>query len=183
MNRKPILLLFIFVISVFGQNLKDENIMQGIPNDFKFGFKDYNKKTHFSLIEFIPKNETVQNWSQMITTNIYHKNINLSAKEYIQYMSSVWKKSCQDNYTKFLADGKENGYKYALLMAYCKKNKMTNKEEFTYFKAIKGNDSFYVVQKTFAYTPTKEEIIESMKYLKKVYVCDTRLNNCPKIVK
>ncbi|XOB61027.1 hypothetical protein ACMC56_10470 [Campylobacterota bacterium DY0563] len=183
MNRKSILLLLIFAISVFGQNLKDENIMQGIPKGFKLGFKDYNKKTHISLIEFIPKGETVQNWSQMITTNIYHKNIKLSAKEYIQYMNSSWKKSCQNNYTKFLPDGKENGYEYALFMAYCKKNKMTNKEEFTYFKAIKGNDSFYVVQKAFAYSPTKEEVIASMKYLQNVFICDTRLDNCPKVVK
>jgi len=179
-----IIIVFLFFIStVLGSSLKYENLMQGIPKGFKLGFKDFNKKTRFRLLEFIPKNETVNNWSQMITTSIYHRNINLTPIEYINKMDSMWKNSCKDSYTKFLSTGKENGYKYALLMAYCPINKMTNKEELTYFKAIKGNDSFYIVQKAFAYNPSEKEIINSMSYLKKVYVCDTRLNNCPKVTK
>ena len=181
MNIKTVIVVLLISSTLYGSSLKHENLMQGIPKDFKLGFKDFNKKTRFRLLEFIPKNETVNNWSQMITTNIYHRNINLTAKEYIQKMDSMWKKNCKNSYTKILPNGKENGYEYALLMTYCPKNKMTNKEELTYFKAIKGNDSFYVVQKAFAYNPSNEEIIDSMKYLKKIYVCDT--NNCPKVTK
>ncbi|AXX92721.1 hypothetical protein CPU12_02515 [Malaciobacter molluscorum LMG 25693] len=183
MRLKLILLIFILPILLFAQNFKYENIVQTLPNSFKLGFKNYNETTHTTLLEFVPSNETVYNWSKMITTIIYHRNINMSAKGYIQYMASLWKKKCQNSFIKILDDGKENGYSYALLMAYCPKNKITNKDEYTYFKAIKGNDSFYSVQKAFSSKPNKQEVINTMKYLKKVFVCDKRLNNCPKIDK
>lgn len=68
-------------------------------------------------------------------------------------------------------------------MLICPKSKMTNKEEFTWLKAVKGKDSFYSVQKAFTHAPTKESVIKTMQYLKRVQVCDTRLNNCPKLSK
>ena len=54
-------------------------------------------------------------------------------------------------------------------------NKATGKPEITWFKAIQGNDSFYVVQVAFKAWPSKEQITQWMGYLKEVTVCDTRL--------
>jgi hypothetical protein len=57
----------------------------------------------------------------------------------------------------------------------CPLNKATGKPEITWFKAIAGNDSFYVVQVAFKAWPSKELIAQWMHYLKDVRVCDTRL--------
>jgi hypothetical protein len=64
-------------------------------------------------------------------------------------------------------------------------NQATGKPEKTWFKAIKGNDSFYVVQKAFKFDPSKEQIAQWMQYFRSVAVCDTRLADrpCPKLEK
>ena len=54
-------------------------------------------------------------------------------------------------------------------------HKATGKPEITWFKAIQGNDRFYVVQVAFKAWPSKEQITRWMGYLKEVTVCDTRL--------
>ena len=61
----------------------------------------------------------------------------------------------------------------------CPLNKATGKPEITWFKAIAGNDSFYVVQVAFKAWPSKELIAQWMHYLKDVRVCDTRLPERP----
>ena len=62
-----------------------------------------------------------------------------------------------------------------VLLQSCPLNKATGKPEITWFKAIQGNDSFYIVQVAFKAWPSKEQITQWMGYLKDVTVCDTRL--------
>ena len=172
-----ILIILLFIQSfAYTKELKNESLLQTIPENFKLAYN--NKQVMAEMYEFIPKNETLKNWSEMITTNIFHKNLNISAQEYIKEVKAKWEESCEVGYTKLLPHGKENGYDYALVMLYCKKSKQIDKEQLTYIKAIKGNDSFYVVQKAFTYLIKKDKIIDTMRYLKRIGVCDTRLQNC-----
>ena len=66
-------------------------------------------------------------------------------------------------------------------MQVCPLNQATGKPEITWFKAIQGNDSFYVVQKAFKFMPTNEQVVAWTQYLKSVQVCDTRIKGreCP----
>jgi hypothetical protein len=63
----------------------------------------------------------------------------------------------------------------------CPLNTATGKPEFTWFKAIEGNDSFYLVQVALNVQPSDEVSTLWMDYLKKVRICDTRLPDraCP----
>jgi hypothetical protein len=63
----------------------------------------------------------------------------------------------------------------------CPLNPSTQKVEYTYLKAIQGNDSFYLVQVAFRYEPSDEDVTQWMQYLKQVQVCDTRIPEraCP----
>jgi hypothetical protein len=63
----------------------------------------------------------------------------------------------------------------------CSLNTATGKPEFTWFKAIQGNDSFYRVQVSLKVQPSEEVSVRWMDYLKRVRVCDTRLPDraCP----
>jgi hypothetical protein len=74
-----------------------------------------------------------------------------------------------------VAQGEENGYPSLVWLQNCPLNKATGKPEITWFKAIQGNDSFYIVQVAFKAWPSKEQISQWMRYLKSVTVCDTRL--------
>ena len=174
------ILIILLCIGSFAytKEFRNENLLQTLPKDFKLAYKNENKQTRMDMYEFISKNETLKNWSQMITTNIFHKNLNISAYEYVKSIKVKWEENCEVGHTKLLPHGKENGYEYALVMLYCKKSKQIDKEQLTYIKAIKGNDSFYVVQKTFTYLIENDKIINTMRYLKGIGVCDTRLKNC-----
>ncbi len=178
-----LLLIIMMIFSASGTGFQNENLFVKIPKNFKLDFKDYNKQTNISLLEFVPKNESVKNWSKMITITSYTKNINLTASEYIQRMKEMWKKHCKKSYTKILPNGMQNGYKYAFIKMYCSKTKITNKEELVFMKAIKGKTRFYVVQKAFSYKPNKKTIEETMKYFQKVTVFDTKKGNGPKILR
>lgn len=55
----------------------------------------------------------------------------------------------------------------------------------TWFRAVQGNDSFYLVQKAFKLLPTADQIVHWTRYLQGVSVCDTRLADrpCPPLKK
>jgi hypothetical protein len=80
-----------------------------------------------------------------------------------------------------VAQGPENGYPAAVWLLSCPRNRETGKPEITWFKAIQGNDSFYVVQKAFRFEPAKEQVAKWTQYLRGVAVCDSRLaeRRCP----
>ena len=44
----------------------------------------------------------------------------------------------------------------------CKRNPATGKPEMTWFKALAGIDSFYVVQKAFKFVPSKDQVAKWM---------------------
>lgn len=164
----------------FAEELKDENLLQTIPKNFKMGFHNYNKENKVRILEFVPENETVENWSQLITSTITYGNSKLTTSEYTQRIKTMWIKSCPNSAADTIITTTENGYDVSLMYLFCPKSPVTHKAEFTYLKALKGKDAFYSVQKAFAYEPTKETMKETMNYLKFVQLCDTRLGNCPK---
>ena len=75
-----------------------------------------------------------------------------------------------------------NGYNTMTWRLSCPLNRQTGKPEMTWFKAISGRDSFYVVQKAFKFEPAPEKAAEWVAWLDKVSVCDTRLPDraCPR---
>jgi hypothetical protein len=92
-----------------------------------------------------------------------------------------WSGACANAVAGPVAQAVENGYRIAFWMMFCPRNKQTGKQETTWYKAIQGNDSFYVVQKAFRFDPSRDQIVQWTKYLKRVAVCDTRLKAqaCP----
>ena len=75
----------------------------------------------------------------------------------------------------------ENGYATLVWLLDCPNNPGTGHPELTWFKGVRGNDSFYLVQKAFKFNPSKEQITRWVDYLKAVRVCDSRIAEraCP----
>ncbi|WP_139198242.1 hypothetical protein [Syntrophus gentianae] len=134
------------------------------------------------LMEMVPQNQTVQDWTEMVTTNIYLGLKNVTPESYQEKMQQLWGASCKGSEFASVTKGKENGYPFAIWMQVCTLNPSTGKPEYTWFKAIKGNDSFYVVQKAFKFNPSGKQITQWMQYFRSIIVCDTRLkgHSCPK---
>jgi hypothetical protein len=177
-------LLFIFLLpNASADLLKDENLLCNLPDDYIIGFQNKQKKLY--MIELVPKSQTVENWTEMLTIQTFYGGLPYTPEGLYRGFSDRWTRSCSGGLGQLISKGNENGYDYAFWLMICPLNSKTGKPEYTWFKAIRGNDSFYVVQKAWKYEPSKPEIEKWSKYLRKVSVCDSRIpgRECPKVSK
>lgn len=160
--------------------LGDENLLQTWPTDFKIG--DQQKKDHVSMTEMVPKNESVENWTQMVATQIFHGIASPDFYDaYKAGVESTFKKACDSTESVPFPslDGVENGYPVHLWMQFCRYEDSRKPPEVTLFKYIRGRDASYVVQWASHSEPTKQEFQQRMRYLASVRVCDTRHEENP----
>jgi hypothetical protein len=158
--------------------LINENLLVEVPPGYKIDFQD--KKPNSLMNEMVPTNETVNNWTEMVTVQIFY-NMKATPEQFVGKMASGWMQACAGASSKPIASGPENGYPAGVWLLSCPKNPATGQPEITWVKAVQGNDSFYVVQKAFKFTPSNEQVVQWMKYLRSVAVCDSRLPDraCP----
>ncbi len=174
-----------FILAVFlapasaRAQLKDETLLQTLPPGYKFGLQ----KTQNALTvqEAIPENESLDNWTEMVTTQVFLGRRDLNPDQFRIMMEQRWSIVCKDSKFDDGKLGEEKGYPVLFWVMRCPLNPKTGKPEMTWLKAIKGNDSFYIVQKAFRFEPTQEQISRWLQYLQTVNVCDTRLPDraCP----
>lgn len=166
-------------ITESGTGLENENLLAGLPDGFKVGYQaEQNNQT---ITEMVPEGESVEDWSTMVTVQIYLGETNITPAQAQENLTTSWFGACENSDTHPVADGAENGYSFILWQLYCPLNTSTQKPELTYLKAIQGNDSFYLVQVAFRYEPSEEDVTQWIQYLKKVQVCDSRIPEqaCP----
>lgn len=160
-----------------------ENLLVSLPPGYKIDFQQ--KKGGAQITEMVPSNETVHAWTEMVTVQVFSGMKGVTPDQFRARMQQLWTTSCANAVAGPVTQAVENGYPIAFWMMSCALNKQTGKPETTWFKAIRGNDSFYVVQKAFRFDPSNDQIVQWTLYLKKVAVCDTRLKEraCPVAVK
>jgi hypothetical protein len=158
--------------------LVNENLLVEVPPGYKIDFQDH--KPNMLMNEMVPTSETVGDWTEMVTVQIYY-NLKTTPEQFTAKLASGWMAACPGATSNSVASGDENGYSAAVWLLNCPKNPATGKPEITWVKTVQGNDSFYVVQKAFKFTPSKDQVVQWMKYLRSVAVCDSRLADraCP----
>jgi len=176
--------VFVIVASVFmlpthAFALSAENLLVAVPSGYTVGHQAHNARQLIS--EMVPTAETVDTWTEMVTVLIYFGQKG-SLIGYRSKMEKDWAAACAGAKSAPVGGGLVNGYTTMTWRQTCPLNKATGKPEITWFKAIAGNDSFYVVQKAFKSEPTAEQAAAAVKYLDGVSVCDTRLPDraCPR---
>ena len=160
--------------------LINENLITTMPPGYQVGFQDKNGQRQ--IVEWVPAGETVDNWSEMVTVQIFH-GLKVMPDAFMRDLEKRWVASCPGAVPAHtIANVVENGYPSLVWLLDCPKNPATGKPEITWFKAVQGNDSFYVVQKAFKFAPSKEQVTQWVGYLKAAHVCDSRLPDrpCPK---
>ena len=158
--------------------LENENLLVNLPAGYKVGHNARNQKQ--VITEMVPSGETVENWTEMVTVQIF-LGLKSQPAAFRANMEKLWAGACSGGTSTSVSEDKTNGYAAMLWRQSCPLNKQTGKPEMTWFKAVAGNDSFYVVQKAFKFEPTPEKLNEWIAFLNKVSVCDTRLKDraCP----
>jgi hypothetical protein len=158
--------------------LANENLLVAKPANYIVGFST--QKNNVAMQEMVPSGQTVENWTEMLTVQVFH-GMKVTPQQYEENLAQRWTKACPKASAATIANPVENGYAVLLWLLQCPNNPETSRPENTWFKAIQGNDSFYLVQKAFKFDPSKEQIVQLMNFLKDVKVCDTRLPDraCP----
>ena len=162
-----------------GTGLENENLLAGLPDGFKVDYQA--EQGNQTITEMVPEGESVNDWTTLVTVQIFMGMTNTAPEQYQENMTQSWFNACENSESYPVADGEENGYNFVLWQLYCPLNPSTQKVEYAYLKAIQGNDSFYLVQVAFRHEPSSDEITQWMQYLKQVQVCDSRIPEqaCP----
>ena len=119
----------------------------------------------------------------MVTVQVFLSRKDLQPAPFLGAMQQQWAGSCKGSSATAIATGKVNGYDAASVLLRCPLLASTGKPETTMLTAIKGNDSFYVVQRAVRSVPTPERFETMKKYIESVSVCDSRLPTraCPTV--
>ena len=160
-------------------NLEGENLLVNIPAGYKVDFQRNNSNAR--MTEMVPSNESVKNWTEMVTVQVFYRLHDVTPEQFKTKIEQLWSGACKGSKTKSIAQGETGGYPSSMWVMYCPSNSSTGKPENTWFRAIQGVDSFYVVQKAYKFSPTKQQEEQWLTYLRNVSVCDTRLPEraCP----
>ena len=159
--------------------LKYEYLFQKIPSTYKLMNKYYINNNR--RLVFIPYSQNENNYQEMISTTINTSFLGIYLEEYIYNLEISWFIKCKGSAMEVLGQGIENTYEVAFLAVFCPQGLIRNKNMSIFIKIIKGKERFYTIEKTFLYSPSAKQTIETMIYLKGVNVCDSRRNNCNKI--
>jgi hypothetical protein len=161
--------------------LKDETLVATIPTGFKIGSQASHER--MTTLEWVRESESLQNWTEMVTVQVDRGINRMTPPQVLQSTGKKWLPTCKGSAANQIPDGQANGYPVSMLVVHCPLNAVTGKPEATVLRVIKGNDALYIVQKTFRFEPSNDQIGQIMKYLNGVNVCDTRGTEhpCPKV--
>jgi hypothetical protein len=160
-----------------GQTLLNaENLLFSPPKEFKVGFES--NRDNRSMTEWVPTAETVEDWTQMLTVQIY-RGAAIDAATFLQSVGKRYMGACPGTTSKGIFTGQINGYVVSMLLLKCPTNPGTGKPETTAFRVIKGKDALYSVQHAWRGVPSDQDLDDVMHALAKVTVCDTRTPDHP----
>lgn len=160
--------------------LEAENLLTGLPDGFKVGFRT--EQNGMLMTELIPEAETVENWSAMITVQIFRGRQNIDGDAFAADLQRLWQEACAGAAAERLGAGDTNGYPFVLWTYGCPLNQQSGTPETMWLKAISGADAFYVVQYAHRGPPGDAASEEAaLGYLEAASACDTRkpAHACP----
>jgi hypothetical protein len=172
-------LALVVAIPAAEAELINENLLVTVPDGYKSDFRDRNANT--LIDEMVPVAQDIYNWTEMVTVQIFLGLGGVPPEKMKNDIERMWFGVCPGAESRPVAEGLENGYPAVMWRLTCPLNRSTGKPEITWFKAIQGHDSFYVVQKAFKFEPSPEQVTPWTAFLDQVSVCDSRLadRQCP----
>src|SRR5687768_16885971 len=152
--------------------LEGEVLLVTVPKGYKIGYEK--KAGNQIMTEMVPQAETVKDWTEMVTVQIFLNMRDVSPSQYRRRIETMWGQACAGSEFAKVKEGADGGYPTLTWLQKCPMNNATGKPELTWMKAIQGRDSFYLVQKAYKFEPSAEQKATWGAYLDSVSVCDTR---------
>jgi hypothetical protein len=165
-----------------------EQLLAKPPKGWKLAYQMNNGKTR--LTDFVPPKESDSDWTTKLT---FEAHADLKGSDPLQVVMAEArseKKSCSFVQQFNLYTGLENNYRTAARLIMCGRSKFYGKGQVSIFKAIDGNDYFYIIRIVKHIKPFKlndsgfgrQEMASWSNYFSKITLCDTasKQHPCPK---
>src|SRR5258708_58831 len=93
MFRTHLLSLFITLLLIppASAQLKNENLLVEVPPGYKIDFQEH--KPNSLMNEMVPTSETVNDWTEMVTVQIFY-NLKTTPDAFVSKMASGWTAAC-----------------------------------------------------------------------------------------
>jgi hypothetical protein len=125
-----------------GKNREQLNF--AAPKDWKITHQA--QKNNPTTVEMIPEKETLENWTRKITVQIYQNSEKYRPESFIDEMAESAKKTCENVTIVPVRNDRQNGHAFSQKILVRTKPHDSGTNETIQIKAIKGDESFYVVQ-------------------------------------
>jgi hypothetical protein len=140
-NSLAHLLLFVaMTTSTDTVQVQNENLLMTRPDGYKTVFQD--KTTDTLTSEMVPLDQSANNWTEIVRVQIFH-GLKATPEQFKMEMDRARARICSVRSSQALTEARENGYATLVWYDSCSLSAATGNPEFSWFKGIQGNDSFY----------------------------------------
>lgn len=180
MSRLGLFVLGLAFAITAGAEPSGENLLLKVPAGYKVSFQE--AQGPILTTEMVPEAESSEAWTEMLTSQMYVGLKSVSPAQFEAESRRKWLEACKEGKFAAITSGDENGYPFAVWMLSCPYSKAPGRPEITWFKALRGADNFYAVQKSTRFDLTREQVAQTMQHLKSITLCDNRVPEkaCPK---
>lgn len=155
-----------------------ERLIAPIPSTFKLVGQVPHDGAKIEV--FVPANETIENWSEQITTQVrFNMASRTDLTALLHVIEQKWIEACKESPPITILPGKTNGYATASMLMQCPRLPSTGKPEASLVHAIKGTDNLYLIQKNTRIPLDRDRVKEMVRYMGTVTVCDSRTSEHP----
>ncbi|MEJ6389659.1 hypothetical protein [Gymnodinialimonas ulvae] len=151
-----------------------EQLLAPIPPGFTLGHEADQGNNASALQEWVPRGESVTDWSQMLTIRIFRQHDGADPAAFHGQMAAAMTESCPGGEQFSVTEGVELGTPFHLMIATCPNSPVTGGPENFLSKAMGGQDALYIVQGAWRGPLSEAEVTQWTRYLSGVTVCDSR---------
>src|ERR1044071_8157948 len=92
------LFVIIALTDIARADLENENLLTTMPAGYKVDFQQ--RKGNLLMTEMVPVNENVNNWTEMVTVQIFYGLTNVTPEQFNKRMEGLWQGSCPNSTSK-----------------------------------------------------------------------------------
>lgn len=155
-----------------------EVLNRAMPPGFKLGFQT--TQGGMVMEEWVPGDETVDTWTQMITLQTF-SGLPLAPNQMLAGWGERMIAACPGLTHGNIINGYANKYPTSILVLLCPNNPQTNKPENVIARVIRGREKLYMIQFAFRRPLDAADDARAKQFMRSAVLCDTGSleNPCP----
>jgi hypothetical protein len=143
-------------------------MLSEIPRGYKIAYQCATDMG--SILELIPERETLSEWTEMLTVQIFPNPNGWTLAGFRAHLSELWADMYPGGTSEIIERGNEQLRPTLIWSLTCPLNVYTGKPENAWFKAVTHESNVIVVQKAFKFEPSAEAVAFWISFLRDVRV-------------